>query len=119
MIQRCTNPTVDAYVNYGARGITVCERWLTIENFIADMGQPPLGHSIERKDNDGNYTPENCVWLPKEKQSQNRTVTIRVQMDGEEICAAEVARRLGADYWKTRWRIQRGWSLDRIRAAPP
>ena len=119
MLHRCTHPDDDSFDHYGGRGIKVCERWKSLENFLADMGQPPAGHTIERRDNDGDYTPENCVWLPKEKQSQNRTVTIHVEMDGERICAAEAARRLGANYWKTRWRIQRGWSLERIRTAPP
>lgn len=73
MLGRCFNPTDDAYRNYGARGITVCERWRTFENFLADMGERPTNnHTIERKNNDGNYEPDNCVWLPRPEQNRNR-----------------------------------------------
>lgn len=80
MIRRCTNPDEPAYAYYGARGITVCERWLGVPegllNFIDDMGPRPSGHSIERRDVDGNYEPANCTWATSKEQGNNRrTVT--------------------------------------------
>lgn len=71
MIQRCNNKSRNSYKNYGGRGITVCERWLSFENFLQDMGHPPEGQSIERKDNDQGYSPENCVWATDTVQARN------------------------------------------------
>lgn len=72
MIQRCTNPNYPRWKDYGGRGIQVCERWFTAANFIADMGPRPDGWSIERINNDGNYEPKNCKWIPRPDQAKNR-----------------------------------------------
>lgn len=72
MLNRCRNPKVAAYYRYGARGITVTERWNDFAIFLADMGEVPTGYSIERKNNDGHYEPDNCLWIPKSEQAQKQ-----------------------------------------------
>jgi hypothetical protein len=72
MLRRCRDPNQQDYKNYGARGITVCERWNDFAVFLADMGERPPGHTLDRIDNDREYSPANCRWATLSEQSKNQ-----------------------------------------------
>ena len=82
MLERCSNPRASHFKDYGGRGIKVCQRWHEFANFYADMGDPPDGMSIDREDNDGDYTPENCRWANDLEQAANKRTTHRIARDG-------------------------------------
>jgi hypothetical protein len=91
---------------YSDRGIRVCDRWRSYVAFLKDMGEAPVGYSIERRENDGHYCPENCLWIPRGKQSSNTRRTRWVTLDGVQMPAGHAADKLG---------VNRGGFLGRIR----
>lgn len=124
MIKRCHNPNDKAYKNYGARGISVCDRWRdSFVNFYADMGGRPEGLSLDRINNDGNYEPGNCRWANQATQHENRRTTVRYQgkthkewADEFGITAATFAakgRSHGLDFAVNYFRSKR---LDQLKA---
>lgn len=112
MLQRCLNPKSSQYERYGGRGITVCASWRSYENFIADMGRRPSAlHSIDRKDNDGNYEPCNCRWATKREQARNRRDVAKFEYKGEHLSVAELAERSGLGAATLQARIKSGWPI--------
>lgn len=95
LVSRCCNPKDSSWPRYGGRGITVCERWTGsdgISNFIADMGdRPSSDHSLDRIDNDGPYSPENCRWATGVEQSANRHQPFMLRADEADALARELA----------------------------
>lgn len=93
MIQRCNNPNASNYHNYGGRGITVCSEWTDFSCFLKDMGEKPKGCSIERKNNNRGYCPENCIWASKKEQANNRRGNILINLNGVRYTVAQFAER--------------------------
>jgi hypothetical protein len=106
MLSRCRNPKSSVWERYGGRGITVCERWLKYENFLADMGERPIKGTIERKDNDGNYEPGNCLWITQAEQLLNTRRTKYVEWNGETKPLHQWCKLLGLDLERTRSRLK-------------
>jgi hypothetical protein len=82
MRQRCNNPKNPQYINYGGRGIKICDRWNNYENFLEDMGETSEGLSIDRIDNDKGYSPDNCRWATRKEQNRNQRKNIHVTING-------------------------------------
>lgn len=81
--KRCFGEYDISYKHYGGRGITLCDRWLNYENFLADMGRCPKGMSIERIDVNGNYEPSNCKWATAKEQGLNKRTSLGIVIDGK------------------------------------
>lgn len=95
MRARCNNLKHKQYGDYGGRGIRVCGRWDKFENFLADMGEAPQGLTLDRRENDGNYEPDNCRWSPPVVQANNRRGNLLVTINTQTKTAAEWAREFG------------------------
>lgn len=118
MIGRCSYPDMHGYHNYGGRGITVCERWKTFENFLADMGVRPEGMTLDRIDGDGNYEPSNCRWATNTTQRRNSKQNVYITFQGKTQCLADWAREIGLSSAAFSKRIAR-WPLERALTAIP
>lgn len=114
MHERCYNSNSKGYSNYGGRGIKVCKRWYKFENFFADMGKRPKNKTIERKDNNGNYTPKNCIWASRRKQSNNQRSNVLITFQGKTRTIAQWARKIGVTYHTLYLRIKRrNWPIEK------
>ena len=117
---RCSNPNSTVYRHYGGRGIQVCSDWRSFENFAAwaiSAGYKE-GLTIDRVNNDGDYTPENCRWVGIETQARNRRNTKYIMFKGEARCLAEWAEILGIKMQVLSERLASGWSVDRALTEP-
>ena len=112
--RRCFQPSQDNYRLYGGRGITVCEKWLAFEGFHEDMGDQPIGMTIERSNPDGDYCKDNCLWVSSKQQARNKRTTRWLEFNGEKRCLSEWAEIVGLDPKTLRQRIDAyGWSVER------
>lgn len=96
-----------SYERYGAKGISVCDRWKSFENFKSDMGERPVGCSIDRIDNSKGYFPENCRWATRREQSLNTTRTIKVMYEDNVVCVFDLCEVLGLSKPAVRSRANR------------
>lgn len=116
MRARCYNANSQFYHRYGGRGIKVCQRWIdSFENFISDMGRLPCKtFSIDRINNDGDYTPENCRWASKSEQGNNRSTSVRFLLEGGSYTIKQLSDKFHIRYATLYARLVKlGWSLDR------
>lgn len=119
IINRCTNPNVASYADYGGRGITICDRWLnSFENFLQDMGEPPEGRTIDRIDNNKGYYRENCAWNTPVQQARNRRNSITLTFNGMTMTLPDWAELLDVPYSMLKERLYRGWSVEKILMEP-
>lgn len=119
MRTRCENPNHHAFPRYGGRGITVCERWKSYENFLADMGRrPDLSFTLDRIDNNQGYSPDNCRWAGRRTQILNSTTSRQVTY-GDVTCGLkEMAHRHGLSHQLLKFRMDKGMSLEEALTAP-
>jgi hypothetical protein len=115
MLDRCNSPTNSAYRNYGARGIKVCPRWQeNILNFVSDMGPRPSGMSLDRIDNNGPYSPDNCRWATRLQQGRNKRNNIRITFNGQNLPLSEWAQKIGRPRSCVYYRWQQGMPVEKI-----
>lgn len=121
MLDRCCNPNSKDANRYSKRGIVVCSRWYEFENFLADMGyRPNSNYTIERIDNDGSYSPKNCVWATAKKQARNRRNNHILLFKGQLKTIAEWSEIVGISYYVIHSRINSlNWDVERALITPP
>lgn len=120
MRARCTNPKNPNYDRYGARGVKVCDEWLTsFVTFLGDMGRKPTPqHSIERINNNGNYEPGNCRWATNKEQANNRRSSRLLTYNGLTQTVAFWAQLCGLRIGTLHSRLKSGWSVERALTTP-
>lgn len=119
MIKRCTDPSDKDWSRYGKRGIKVCEAWSdNFENFLSDMGPRPPGLTLERRDNDGRYGPENCYWATRKRQANNRISNSCLTINGETRTLTDWAAHHGLRPGLVYTRFHRGWPIERMFEPP-
>lgn len=119
MINRCTKPNNTNFIHYGGRGITVCDEWKTsFEAFYRDMGDPPKGKTLDRINNDGHYSKENCRWVDRKEQSNNTRQNNLVTYLGNTQTITQWAETLGIHVNTLRHRIKKWPNIDDVFCSP-
>ena len=121
MRSRCRDEGRPDYCRYGERGIKVCERWDDFSKFYEDMGDVPKGMTLDRIDNNQDYSPENCKWATRLEQSRNRNCTKKITFNGETKTVGEWAEELpiNINYQELYKRIfTRKWPLEKAMTQP-
>lgn len=114
MLARCLNKTDGKYPRYGGRGIKICKRWMKFKNFVNDMGECPVGLTLERKDNDGDYCPTNCIWATYKEQARNNSRNRKVFHEGVLYKSLiEFAEAKNLDYVRLKTRLAAGVPFER------
>lgn len=112
MLDRCNNPDNAAYSNYGGRGILVCERWKDYANFLEDMGESPIGMTLDRIDNNGNYEPGDCRWATMKMQQNNKRTNNIVSYMGKEMTITQLSEMCGVKRSTLYYRLNQGMTVE-------
>lgn len=107
MHQRCANPKHISFQWYGAKGISVCDRWGSFDAFIADMGPRPSGFSLDRIDSTKPYEPSNCRWASAQTQNSNKSDTVLIERDGVVKTMSTWGKVLGISPQTLHYRIRK------------
>jgi len=110
MLARCQNTKHEHYAQYGGRGIYVCARWKGrngFANFVADMSPRPPGTLLERRNNDGPYSPTNCEWATRQHQNRNKRNNVLFTYDGRTQCLSAWAEEIGINYGTLWYRLNK------------
>lgn len=119
MKHRCQNPNFKHFRNYGGKGVKVCERWMSFESFYADMGEPPTNkHTIERRNSNGDYEPENCVWATRKEQARNLSFNRIITFAGRSVPMFQWAEEFGLNPATLRYRFNNGWTVEEAITTP-
>jgi len=118
MRQRCLNHRCPAFKNYGGRGIKICARWESFENFFADMGHRPDGMELDRINVDGDYEPGNCRWATTLQQGRNQRKTRFATINGVTKPVTEWAQEFGINIRSVNSRLSYGWSIEKALTTP-
>jgi hypothetical protein len=113
MKQRCCNKENKDYAFWGGKGVTICDQWLdSFENFLKDMGERPANTTLDRKNNDGNYEPNNCRWATQTEQNRNRSNSKNITINNETKPLYVFADLFGVARTAVSQRInQYGWTI--------
>jgi hypothetical protein len=112
MWNRCTKPKHKAYKDYGAKGITICDRWKSFANFLEDMNERPAGTTLDRFPNGaGNYEPTNCRWATPVEQGNNLKSNRPITFEGRTQNIKQWAAELGMSHQAINYRLSAGWTL--------
>lgn len=119
MVARCCDPGDKAYDRYGGRGIGICDEWRqSFEKFYADMGDPPKGKSLDRRDNDLGYCKSNCRWATAKEQADNRRSNVCLEFGGKRMNLIQWSVQIGLPF-KALWkRYNQGWSVEEMLTIP-
>lgn len=115
---RCLNSRASEYHNYGGRGISVCDQWLSFELFLQDMGHPPAGFTLERIDNNAGYSKANCRWATRAEQARNQRRNRFLTYEGVTFCLTDWAARQGLSPKTLLRRLGLGWPLAKALSQP-
>lgn len=119
MLQRCHDPKHKSFPSYGGRGISVCDSWMDFENFHADMGDPPDGHSLDRKMNNEGYSKSNCRWATPTEQANNRRDNFKLTAFGQSLTLRAWSRATGLSKATIMYRVATGMSASDALSTPP